>query len=161
MSTNSAARDRLDAIARSYIGTPFHDHGEVKGAGVDCATLLKCVATEAGLVDPFQLDHYSPQFFLHQSEERYLGWIRKFAREIPQADALPGDIVLYKVGLCFAHGALIVKPGWPYIIHAHYAARGVRRDDGRRPRLGTSVLGIKFFSLFAKTGAPVGDAMRE
>lgn len=147
-----AARDRVDAIARSFISTPFHDHGEVKGAGVDCATLLKCVFTEAGLVEPFKLDHYSPQFFLHQTQERYLGWVTRFAREIPEAEARPGDIVLHKIGHVFAHGAIIVNPGWPNIIHAHFAAKCVRGDDGRRPRLGTRVLDMKFFTLFPAAG---------
>jgi cell wall-associated NlpC family hydrolase len=148
--TEQEMRDRLDAVARTFVGTPFHDHGEVKGAGVDCATFLKVVAQEAGVVAPFTLDHYSPQFFLHQSEERYIGWVTKFAREITQEEAKPGDIVLYKVkgGLCYAHGALVVKPGWPTIIHAHFAAKCVRRDDGMRPRLGSRVVGIKFFSLW-------------
>jgi hypothetical protein len=74
------ARARIDAIARSWICTPFHDHGEVKGAGCDCATFLKCVFVEAGLIAPFEIGHYSPQFFLHSSEERYLGWVKKFGR---------------------------------------------------------------------------------
>jgi cell wall-associated NlpC family hydrolase len=148
MTDEAAMRDSLDRIAREWIGTPFHDHGEVKGAGCDCATLLKCVATEAGAVKPFVLDHYSPQFFLHQKEERYVGWVTRFAHEITESEAKPGDIVLYKIGLCFAHGALIVKPGWPYIIHAHFASRCVRAGDGRRPMLGTRVQELKFFSLF-------------
>ncbi len=143
-----AERRRVDAIARSFISTPFHDHGEVKGAGVDCATLLKCVFTEAGVVEPFKLDYYSPQFFLHQPEERYLGWIKRFAQEITQAEAKTGDVVLYRIGKCFAHGALIVDPGWPTIIHAHWAGKCVRRDNGNNPHLGTPVLDMKFFSLW-------------
>jgi cell wall-associated NlpC family hydrolase len=146
--TQQEERDRVDAIARSWISTPFHDHAEVKGAGCDCATFMKGVFVEAGLVEPFTLDHYSPQFFLHQSEERYLGWVQKFAREIPQEEAGPGDIVLYAIGKCFAHGAIIINPGWPNIIHAHFASRCVRRGDGRRPLLGTRVLDVKFFSLW-------------
>lgn len=146
--TEAEQRARVDAIARTYISTPFHDHGEVKGAGVDCATLLKMVFVEAGVIAPFKLDHYSPQFFLHQKEERYIGWVTKFGREIAQEDAKVGDIVLYKIGHVYAHGALIVAPGWPTIIHAHFAARCVRRGDGRHPQLGTRVLGMKFFSLW-------------
>lgn len=142
------ARSRVDAVAQTYIATPFHDHGEVKGAGVDCATLLKCVFVEAGIVKPFTLDHYSPQFFLHQGEERYLGWIQKFAREIPIENKQIGDVVVYKIGKCFAHAAIIVSPGWPAIIHAHYGSRCVRRGDGYRPMLGTKVLDVKFFSPF-------------
>ena len=149
MTSERADRDRIEQIAIEYIGTPFHDHGEVKGAGVDCATLLKCIMTEAGVLKPFKLDHYSPQFFLHQAEERYLGWIKRCGGiEIEQDKAKPGDIVIYKIGLCYAHAALIVQPGWPAIIHAHYGSGCVRRDTGTRPRIGR-VLGTKFFSLFA------------
>lgn len=141
-------RARIDAIARSWIGTPFHDHAEVKGAGCDCATFLKCVFVEAGLIAPFEIGHYSPQFFLHSSEERYLGWVRRFGREIMSDAAQSGDIALYKIGLCFAHGALIAAPGWPSIIHAHAASRCVVRGNGRNPHLGIRVLDVKFFSLF-------------
>jgi len=152
VSDEPAARARVQAIAREWIGTPFHDHAEVKGVGCDCATFLKGVFTEAGVVAPFMLDHYSPQFFLHQSEERYVGWVERFGHEIAANDVKPGDIVLYKIGLCFAHGALIIEPGWPHIIHAHFASRCVREDDGRKPRLGTRILDVKFFSLWAKSG---------
>lgn len=143
------ARARVGKVALEFLGTPFHDHGEVKGAGVDCATFLKKAFEEAGVVAPFKLDHYSPQFFLHQDEERYIGWVERCGgREIAEADAKPGDIVLWKIGHCFAHGALIVEPGWPHIIHAHFASRCVRKADGRNPHLGTKVLGVKFFSLW-------------
>lgn len=144
------ARARVGRIALEYLATPFHDNAEVKGAGVDCATFLKCVFQDAGLIAPFKLDHYSAQFFLHSSEERYIGWVEKFAHEIVESDAKPGDIVLYKVknALCFCHGALIIEPGWPAIIHAHYAARCVRKGNGLHPLLGSRVVAMKFYSLF-------------
>lgn len=141
-------RAKVDAIARTWIGTKFHDHARVKGAGCDCATLLLEVFAEAGMIPPTDVGHYAPQWFLHQEEERYLGWITKFAHEIPQEDVDVGDIVLYRIGKCFAHGAVVASPGWPTIIHASAAARCVRRGDGRNPHLGTPVLGVKFFSLF-------------
>lgn len=143
------ARARVGRVALEYLGTPFHDNGEVKGAGVDCATFLKRAFEEAGVVAPFKLDHYSPQFFLHQSEERYIGWVERVGgREIAQDEAKPGDIALFKIGLCFAHGALIIEPGWPHIVHAHSGYKRVIRGDGNRPLLGTRVLGLKFFSLW-------------
>jgi cell wall-associated NlpC family hydrolase len=143
-------RARVEAVARSWIGTPFHDRGEVKGAGCDCATLLKCVFVEAGLIAPFEIGYYPAQFFLHSAEERYLAFVRRFGREIAPEAAQPGDVVLYKIGLCFAHGALIVSPGWPAIIHAHAASRCVRVGNGRNPHLGMRVLDAKFFSMWAK-----------
>jgi cell wall-associated NlpC family hydrolase len=142
------ARARVEAIVRSWIGTPFHDHARVKGAGCDCATLLLCVYEEAGLIPHTDVGYYSPQFFNHQSEERYLRWVQKFAGEIAPAAAKQGDIALWKIGKCFAHAAIIIAPGWPNIVHAHAASRCVRRGNGRNPHLG-KIIDLKFFSLWA------------
>lgn len=144
---DEAARDRVDAIAQTWLSTPFHDHARVKGAGVDCAQILLAVYAEAGLIPDIDVGHYSAQFFMHSTDERYLGWVRKFAAEIPLERVRYGDIVLYRIGLCFAHGAIIVKPGWPHIIHAHAAGKVVRRAFGTSPHLGMPILDTKYFSL--------------
>lgn len=122
--------------------------GEVKGphGGVDCATLLKCVFRNAGIVQDFQVGTYSPQRFLHQSEEHYLEFVESYAREIDEGSAKPGDIVLYRIGKAYAHGAIIVDPGWPHIIHAYYAAHAVVRGIGNQGSLGRPVRKAKFFS---------------
>jgi len=148
--SEAVQRARIDEVARSWVGTPYHDHGEVKGSGVDCAKLLACVFAEAGFIEKPTIEDYSPQFFLHQAEERYLGWVTKYAREIPRELAGAGDVVLYKIGHCFAHGAIIIAPGWPHIIHAHFAARRVRRGFGDRVHLGTRILDTKWFSIFPR-----------
>ncbi len=151
MTDEVALRERIGDVAVSWLSTPFHDEAQVKGAGVDCATLLKAVFEEAGVLAPFELEHYSPTHFMHSTEERYIEWIERCGGiEISQDQAKPGDIVLYKpkAALCFCHGALIIEPGWPNIIHAHYAARCVRRDNGLRPRLGSPIEAMKFFTLF-------------
>ena len=142
----SAARAKVAEAARGWVGTPFHDNACVKGHGVDCAQLLKGVFVEAGAVADFKIDHYSPQFFLHQDEERFLNFVLRFAREIPREQATTADVVLYKVGRVFAHGAIIVDPGWPSIIHAHYAARRVREGNGEWMHLGAPIKDVKFFS---------------
>ena len=142
-------RDLVDAVARSWLGTAYHNHGEVKGAGCDCATLLKCVYVEAGIIAPFDIGYYSPQHFLHQDEQKYLGWVSKFAREVPRDAVRHGDIALYWVGRCYAHAAIVVKPGWPHIIHAHFASRGVREGIGTAVHLGMPVKDVKFFSMWA------------
>lgn len=43
--------------AREFLGTPYHHQGRVKGAGVDCAGLVICVAHELLLSD-YDLDNY-------------------------------------------------------------------------------------------------------
>lgn len=144
--TEQEQRERVVRVARTWLGTKYHDHGEVKGAGVDCATLLKCVYVEAGIMEPFDIGHYAPQHFLHQEEEQYLSYVMPRGREVSEAEAKPGDMVLYKVGKVYAHGAIILSPGWPSIIHAHFAVRHVIEGNGRNPHLGTPVLGVRFFS---------------
>lgn len=144
-----AERDAIDRIAREWVGTPFHDLGEIKGVGTDCAKFLKCVWLEAGLIPNIAIETYSPAHFLHQKEERFLGWVQKMAREIEPDQVQYGDVVLFKLGHVFAHGAIVVKPGWPNIIHAHFGKRcGVRRGSGLNPHLGTRVLATKFFSYW-------------
>ncbi len=143
-----AARAQIDVVARSWIGTPFHDEGQVKGTngGCDCATLLKCVFVEAGVIEDFKVPHYSPQFFLHSDQQIYLEIVKRFAREIPETDARCGDIVLYWIGKCFAHGAIIIAPGWPHIVHAHYGSRNVRKGLGTSVHLGVPIKDRKFFT---------------
>jgi hypothetical protein len=144
----ASQRDRVCEVARTWVGTPFHDHGEIKGVGTDCAKLLKCVFVEAGVIEDFDIGYYSSQHFMHQSDERFLGWVSKFAREIPQEAARYGDVAIYHVGRCFAHGAIIMPPGWPRIVHAHYASRQVVADTGTKPRLGTRTKAVKFFTFW-------------
>jgi cell wall-associated NlpC family hydrolase len=137
--------------ALEFIGTPYHDHGEVKGkgGGVDCATLIKLVYRNAGIVDDFTIDYYSPQHFLHSERELYLEYILRFAHEISPEQAKPGDVVMYKLGRSFGHGAIIIDPGWPHIVHAWGPARLVCRGDGLQEGLGNRWRERKFFSHFS------------
>jgi hypothetical protein len=150
--TEQAERDAVDRVARSWIGTPYHDHGEVKGAGVDCGKLLKCVFVEAGLIKDFTIGYYSPQHFLHREDQYYLTLVERFLDEVQPADVAAGDVALYWIGKCFAHGAIVVKPGWPHIVHAHSGARMVRPGFGTSVHLGLPIQAVKFFSRWPPGG---------
>ncbi len=121
-------RARVVTVARSWILTPYHHHGRLKGVGVDCATLLLEVFAEAGIVPALATPAYSPQHFLHRSVEKYLAEITKYAHET--SEPKPADIVVYKMGRTFSHGGIVVDPGWPAIVHADGAARMVIEDIG-------------------------------
>ncbi len=135
MPTEAEERAEVCRVARTFARTPYHHFGMIKGVGVDCATLLAMVYREAGIVDVEDPAAYSPQFFLHRSEEKYLAEIVKYAREITEAEAKPGDVVVWKIGRTFAHGAIILDPGWPAIIHALSDAGFVTEDRGDGGRL--------------------------
>lgn len=131
----AAERSAVVAEARSWIGTPYRHMGRAKGpnGGTDCAQFVWCVFHARGLTPFLPLEPYPPDFMLHQGVERYLTIVLERAREVAQPR--PGDVVLYRVGRLYAHGAIIDEPGWPRIIHPWYAARAVITDDGEAHRL--------------------------
>lgn len=143
---SDALRERVVTAARTWLRTPFHDCAAIKGVGVDCANLLAQAYEEAGVVDHVEIEPYSPQWFLHHSEELFIGYLLKAgAHEIAESDAQMADIVMFKIGRCYAHGAIIVE--WPNeMIHAYKplgAVTTARLDEGEladRPR--------RFFSLW-------------
>lgn len=151
--TEQEQREAVTRVALAWLETPYHSNACLKGIGVDCAQLLRGVYVEAGVVAPFDLAPYSPQFYLHSDQEIFMGIVKRSAREIEPHEARPGDVVLYKLGKCFAHGAIIVNPGWPHIVHAHHAAKIVRRGLGTSMHLGMPILGMKFFSHWGGGGA--------
>lgn len=51
------ARHLIVNKAREFLGTPYHHQGRVKGAGIDCAGLVICVAHELKLSE-YDLDNY-------------------------------------------------------------------------------------------------------
>lgn len=139
-------RTRVCTIAQEWVGTPFHDLGEIKGVGVDCAKLLKCTFRDAGLIPNIAIESYSPQHFLHSREERFLHWVRMFAHEISREQVQPGDVVLYKIGHVYSHGAIVMPPGLPNIIHAWFRSRCVRRAHYLEGDLGLPKRQPRFFS---------------
>lgn len=77
-----------------------------------------------------EIPAYSPQWYLHKDVERYLEIVLSRGVEIDEARALPGDVVVYKFGRLFAHGAIIIEPGFPAIIHAYKQAGSVVLGEG-------------------------------
>jgi len=119
-------RDAIVEEARRWIGTPYHHMADVLGVGVDCAMLPLRVYQSVGLisldVDPRPYPH---DWMLHRSDERYLQNVERFASKVDEP--LPGDIALFRIGRCLAHGAIVETPHM--MIHAQLeAGRVVRRE---------------------------------
>lgn len=103
--------------ARKWIRTPYHQQADIVGAGVDCSMLLVRAWVDAGIFEPFDPRPYPPNWHMHQSEERYLGWMQTLASEIPEGQAQIADIRLMTFGKCFSHSGIITRPG--VMVHAH------------------------------------------
>lgn len=120
------AQQSVIESARGWLRTPWHHRARIKGAGVDCAQLLIAVYSEAGLIDEFDTGDYPPDWMLHREEERFLSFVTRYADPVDTPE--PGDVVIYLVGRCFAHGGIVVA--WPEIIHASNRDRKVCLADG-------------------------------
>ena len=110
--------------AMTWLGTPYHHHGRVKGAGVDCATFLCEVYEAVGLITHIDPGTYSTDWHLHRSEEKYLSWLEKFGTLIESPN--PGDVAIWKIGRCFRQGAIVIDS--KSIIHS-YISQGVVLDS--------------------------------
>ncbi len=141
MSAPDRRRGAVLGEAQSWLGTPYHHMGRVRGAGTDCLMLLAEIYTAVGIISPVSVPFYPPDWHLHRSAERYLEGILAYAREIALPE--PGDAALFKFGRCFAHGAVVV--GWPRLIHAWHGA-GVIYGDAHQAPLATRE--VRFFSPF-------------
>lgn len=137
-------RERIVAVARSWLGTPFHDCARLKGVGTDCAGFVAEVYRESGAVPDVVVPAYAPQWFLHQSRELLSEHVLRYARPIDEAAAQAGDLVLYRIGHCYAHAAIVVA--WPgEIVHAHKGSGCVLIMGGREADLRGRA--VRFFTV--------------
>jgi cell wall-associated NlpC family hydrolase len=136
-------RRAVVAEALTWLGTPYHHLGDVKGAGVDCAMLLVRVYADLGLIPDFDPRPYPTDWHLHRSEERYLGHVLAHAREV--ARPRPGDLALWRYGRCFSHSAIVIR--WPRVLHAFVREGCVLADGEKAPFAGRAV---KYFSLWTE-----------
>lgn len=144
----SAQRDAVVAAARAWIGTPYHHMADIKGVGVDCAMLLVRVYCDLGLVERFDPRPYTQDWMMHRNEERYLGFLLKRARMVETPGM--GDVVLFRIGRCFAHGGIVVKAEPLTIVHAFMPAGVVLEDEvARSAELAERLPTAKFASYWA------------
>jgi NlpC/P60 family putative phage cell wall peptidase len=134
-------RSAVIAEAATWLRTPYHHMGRLKGVGCDCLTLLAEVYGRVGAIPRIVIPYYPPDWHLHRGVERYMDGLLNYAREIEAAG--PGDVALFRFGRCYSHGAIVTD--WPRLIHAWHAG-GVMRSDATQPLLAGRA--VRFFSPF-------------
>ena len=147
--TEAEGRARIVVEAKSWIGTPYVDGAMVKGAGCDCGRGLMGIYVNAGAIDEFDPGYYAPQHHMHSNEEVYLRYVLQHAHEI-NGPPLPGDVVMFKLGRVFSHGAVVI--GWPRIVHT-MRLEGTVIENVERCVIGPralSKLPRKYFSLWGE-----------
>jgi len=136
-------RSLVIAEVETWLRTPYHHMGRIKGGGTDCLMLLAEVYEAAGVTPHIDVPFYPPDWNLHRDAERYLEGVVRYAREIGEPPK-GGDVAVFKFGRCFAHGAIVLS--WPRLIHAWHNTGVVYADGDQPPLAGRPV---RFFDPFA------------
>jgi cell wall-associated NlpC family hydrolase len=111
-------RDAIISEAYSWLRTPYVHCANIKGAGVDCAMLLREVYIAAvPHIVPQSYDPrpYSPYWYMHRTEELYILGMEKYAHRVEVADI--GDIEVFRFGRTASHGGIVVSKA--HLIHAN------------------------------------------
>jgi NlpC/P60 family putative phage cell wall peptidase len=117
--------ERVVALARGWIGTPYQHQASCKGAGADCLGLLRGVWRELHGAEPERPGPYTPDWSETDGVERLLPAARRHMVEVEVACA--GDVLLFRLGRRVVKHVAILSddtPGAEKIIHA-YSGRGV------------------------------------
>ena len=120
-------RAALVAAARGWIGTPYVHQASVRGAGSDCLGLVRGVWREVYGREPEAIPAYSMDWSEPQGEERLWAAALRHLTAKPVAEALTGDVVLFRMrqGSVAKHLGILSQTGSaPQFIHA-YSGHGV------------------------------------
>lgn len=93
----SADPERVIAVARNWLGTPYHDQASLKGVGCDCLGLARGCWREVVGPEPFPIPPYSRDWGETDSCEVLTEGARRMMPEIAPADAGPGALVLFRM----------------------------------------------------------------
>lgn len=126
-------REETVALARQYLGTPYVHGGMIRGAGVDCATLLFDVYKRCGLLEEEDFGVFKGDWWAHTTTEVYMQRMLRHAAKVAEttcsqtSEALPGCVVLVKSysSKVYNHGAIVTA--WPLAIEA--VQSGVREVE--------------------------------
>jgi NlpC/P60 family putative phage cell wall peptidase len=116
-------QDHIIAAARGWLGTPYRHQASLRDAGCDCLGLIRGVWREVYGMEPEDMPAYSPDWAEAGGGETLAEAARRHLLEIPCADYLPGDVLLFrwKPHLPAKHAGIAVTAST--MIHAQDGAR--------------------------------------
>ncbi|SEG36041.1 NlpC/P60 family protein [Jhaorihella thermophila] len=92
-----AARGKVIAAARSWLGTPYHDQQSVRGVGCDCLGLARGVWREVVGPEPFPIPPYSRDWGEAGPCEVLAEGARGCMIEVAADDPPPGALLMFRM----------------------------------------------------------------
>ncbi|NNU81915.1 peptidase [Halovulum dunhuangense] len=121
-------QDDIVDIARGWLGTPYRHQASLRGAGCDCLGLLRGVWRARYGAEPEPVPAYTPDWSEPEGAERLLVAAARHLRPVRLAEAVPGDVLLFRMrrGAVAKHLGILASTaaGEASFIHA-YSGRGV------------------------------------
>ncbi len=105
-------RVRAVAIARSWLGTPYHHQASLKHVGCDCIGLIRGIWRELDGSEAETETAYTRDWAEATGEETLLAGARRHLVELDRAAARPGDVLVfrYRTGFIAKHAGILVSP---------------------------------------------------
>jgi NlpC/P60 family putative phage cell wall peptidase len=111
-------RAEIVAIARSWIGTPYHHQASLKGVGADCLGLIRGIWREVYAQEPELIGPYTPSWSEATGIERMLEGARRHLTEQPMGSMSAGDVLIFRIrqGAVAKHAGLLTDGR--HMVHA-------------------------------------------
>lgn len=118
MNRDSVAGERIVAVARGWIGTPYHHQGSLRGVGADCLGLVRGVWREIYGEDAEHPPPYSRDWAEAGGEETMLAAAARHLVPVEPSAVQPGDVLVFRLraGTVAKHAAIL--SGAATMIHA-------------------------------------------
>jgi NlpC/P60 family putative phage cell wall peptidase len=115
----TADPDRVVAVARSWLGTPYHDQASLCGVGCDCLGLARGVWREVVGDEPFPIPPYSRDWGETGPREVLADGARHMMPEIVLEGVGPGALILFRMTprAIAKHVGILTRP--ESFIHAY------------------------------------------
>lgn len=115
---------QIAAMAREWVGTPYHHQASLKGCGCDCLGLLRGVYREAIGPEPAKAPNYSPGWDEVARDEVMLKTFNRFLRKRAIDRRGAGLVLLFRMKPRAAAKHCGIMTGKTQFIHSH-SGRGV------------------------------------
>jgi NlpC/P60 family putative phage cell wall peptidase len=111
-------REQIVAVARDWLGTPYHHQASVKGVGCDCLGLIRGLWRELQGPEPEALPAYTRDWGDVTGSEPLLAVARRHLLPLASVNlAQPGDMLVFRMQASVAKHAGVLTSG-EHFIHA-------------------------------------------